>query len=607
MIEEHSELLAVLRQMPGNCLILKADVPHFTIAELSEQYALTTGVKYDQLIGQGIFEAFPDNSSGIYPSGARQLLALLTAVVRTGQQQEMPLTRYDVQYPGTTVFHERYWKAINQPVIIKGKVVFIIHHVEDMTEKRRLTISEQYFRGLADQMPAMLWRSAGKMCNYVNKAWLDFTGLTFEESMGEGFSLAFHPDDLPGQRAHFATACMENEPFESKFRVRSKSGEYRWVMVRACPQLTEMGTVEYVGTLVDIHDGELIKQTIQENENRLDKILNSISQITWTNDVHGRVTFYNEQSGIYCGADLREATEFSMVVHAEDLEITAQNFKRIIQNGTPGEFESRYRSVTGEYRWFLNHLKPVKNVHGEIELWVGTATDIHQLKLLQEQKEDFISIASHEIKTPVTSLKLSLQLLNKVKDDPSAKLVPALIAQANRGVEKVSMLIEDLLSVGKLSAKQPAFKKESFNIANLVEDCLQHIRIEGLYHILTTGALELKVLADQVRIEQVVLNLVNNATKYAANSKEIKILISRTGPHAKIEVTDFGHGIPKDKLPFIFDRYYRIESAGENISGLGLGLFICADIIRKHQGQIGVESELGQHTTFWFTLPLAEA
>ncbi len=597
-------MLAVLRQMPGNYLIVKADVPDFTIVEVSEGYATTTGFGREVLIGKGLFKAFPDNSEGTYVSEIDKLRTSLLTVVETKKRHEMPMIRYDLKASDGGELQERYWMPLNQPVIVGTEVVYIIHQVEDMTENANLKRSEHYFRELANETPFMIWKSTAGRCSYVNSAWIDFTGLSLKENLNQGFMQVFHPDDLPKEREQLALAAVEGRTYESKLRVRRKDGEYRWVLARASPHLLDNGTIECFGNMVDITERELAARILQENEEKLFNILNSISQITWTNANDGTVTFYNKQSLMYTGKTEHEGKDWKSIVHPDDLPSTSRHFYEIIKSGKAGEFESRYKHVSGVYHWFLNHLTPMKNDAGMIERWVGTATDIHELKLLQQQKEDFISIASHELKTPITSLKVSLQLLDRIKDTTTSALIPSLIAQANKGLEKVSVLIEDLLDIGKFDHSKVSLNRAFFIVAELIEECLQHLKIEGIYKIKIDGDLQTTAYADKAKIEQVILNLVNNAIKYAPSSKEILITILHTEEQVKVSVRDYGDGIASDKLPYIFDRYYRAGHQDDQISGLGLGLFISAEIIKRHGGSIGVESKLGSGTTFYFTIPV---
>jgi PAS domain S-box-containing protein len=352
---------------------------------------------------------------------------------------------------------------------------------------------------------------------------------------------------------------------------------------------------------VEIRTKELV-----ESQDRFRVMMETMPQIAWTSAVNGDVTFYNKQWYDYTGLnfDQTKRLEWQSVIHPDDLEYNIEKYASILQSGKQGEFEIRERRSDGEYRWHLVRLQPVTNEKGEIQLWVGTATDIHELKNLQQQKDDFISIASHELKTPVTSLKVSLQLLDRNKENPTAPIIPKLIGQANKSLDRVSILIEDLLNVSKLNQGQLHLNKTQINICDVINDCCQHIRMEAAHSIITDGDLQLEAHADADRIEQVVLNFVNNAIKYAPESKEIHIRIKKENEMAKVSVSDTGPGIPPEKVPHLFDRYYRVDSHGMQFSGLGLGLYISSEIIKRHDGQIGVETEMGKGSTFWFTIPL---
>jgi signal transduction histidine kinase len=141
-------------------------------------------------------------------------------------------------------------------------------------------------------------------------------------------------------------------------------------------------------------------------------------------------------------------------------------------------------------------------------------------------------------------------------------------------------------------------------ISKLINESCNNIRVAGKYHITIAGDMTLEVNADAERIDQVIINFVNNATKYAPNSTEIVLLIERLPMFVKVSVTDQGPGIAPDKQQHLFARYYRADNSGNQYSGLGLGLYISSEIIKKHNGEIGVISEPGKGSTFWFTLPL---
>ncbi|MNK73277.1 Sensor protein SrrB [compost metagenome] len=179
-----------------------------------------------------------------------------------------------------------------------------------------------------------------------------------------------------------------------------------------------------------------------------------------------------------------------------------------------------------------------------------------------------------------------------------------LIEQAAKSVEKMSVLVDELLNMNRISQDQLQLECNDFSLYDMLLVSSDHTRVEGKYQLVLTGNQQLMVNADEHRIDQVVVNFINNAIKYASDSKEIHLHVERVGDTAKVSVTDFGPGIAEQVLPHLFDRYYRVDHSGKEYKGLGLGLYICSEIIKKHGGEIGVESTLGKGSTFWFTLPL---
>jgi signal transduction histidine kinase len=183
-------------------------------------------------------------------------------------------------------------------------------------------------------------------------------------------------------------------------------------------------------------------------------------------------------------------------------------------------------------------------------------------------------------------------------------MLPVLIDQANKSLNKLSLLIGDLLNTTKMTEGQLQLNKSQVTLSALIEECSQYVHTEAGHRILIKGDTDLQVYADADKVEQVIINFVNNVIKYAPESKEIVICVERENHMAKVMVIDKGPGISPEKLPNLFDRYYRVDNSGIQYSGLGLGLYICAEIIKKHNGQIGAESQLGEGSTFWFTLPI---
>ena len=231
--------------------------------------------------------------------------------------------------------------------------------------------------------------------------------------------------------------------------------------------------------------------------------------------------------------------------------------------------------------------------------------DITESYNLRMQREEFISVASHELKTPITSLQATIQIINKIisQETTITDNLKKLAGNAERHTKKLNHLVGDLLNSTKIEKGQLTLNKNIFTLADVIDGCCSHINLTGNFHIKYTGDHSLKVTADQHKIDQVIVNFVNNAVKYAPHSDEIIVHVERLTGFTKVSVIDKGPGIPADSLGKLFDRYYRVGEKQYQISGLGLGLYISSEIIKRHGGEIGVESTLGQGATFWFTLP----
>ncbi|MDB4921741.1 CheR family methyltransferase [Mucilaginibacter sp.] len=304
---------------------------------------------------------------------------------------------------------------------------------------------------------------------------------------------------------------------------------------------------------------------------------------------------------------------FLKLIHPDDRADTDDAINKALNGVNGGEFNVEYRSIgqnDQKLRWIKSKGKAYFNKKNKATRFIGTVLDISIEKELEDstiemlrKKDEFISIASHELKTPITSLKASLQLLDRMKSNPSPML-PKFLDQANRSMERITRLIDELLNVNSMKEGQLRLNKAPFTIADMLNLCCVHVRAAGDHELVIQGDETLQVNADEDRIEQVVVNLVNNAVKYAPDSKIIYVIVEKDGNVIKISIKDSGPGIPKDKIPHLFDRYYRADYNGGQYSGLGLGLYICSEIIKRHGGNIGIDSEVGVGSTFWFTLPL---
>jgi len=354
---------------------------------------------------------------------------------------------------------------------------------------------------------------------------------------------------------------------------------------------------------IDVSDKVIARRSIEDIEERIRLAVEAAEIGTFDLDIVNKVMLTSERFDTIFGFNSHASwKKYKDAIHSDDRQNRETAHKVALVNGKLF-YEARIIHPDRSIHWIRVQGKVYYDKERTPLRILGTLLDITQVKRLEQQKDDFISIASHELKTPITSLKASLQLLEKIKGDRSSQLIPKLIDQSIKSVKKISTLVDDLLNVSRTREAQLKLNKSIFNVSELLEGCCNHVRVAGKYELVFQGDKKLTVFADEHAIDQVVVNFVNNAVKYAPDSPKIFLITEKVENMIRIAVKDNGPGISPDKIPYLFDRYYQAQPGGFNNSGLGLGLYICAEIIRKHGGEIGVDTELGKGSTFWFTLP----
>ncbi|RFZ83368.1 PAS domain-containing protein [Mucilaginibacter terrenus] len=365
---------------------------------------------------------------------------------------------------------------------------------------------------------------------------------------------------------------------------------------------------------------DVTNEQLQQSNNQLiasekhfQHILDTMAEGVGIIDLSGRLVYANAMAQKILGLtqhEIKQRTYYdaswkNLRIDGTELPDSEHPMSIMMQTQKPVfDYEIAVQPDKGERFYISINAAPIVDPEtNELTGGVGTFMDVTNRRRVLQQKDEFINVASHELKTPVTSLKAAMQIIERLKEKPNPAMFDKMIAQANKSLEKLATLLNDLLNSNRISQGHLQLRKTKFLVSQLVDDSFSHIRSDDKHEIIYKGDLDIEVYADEQQIDQVLVNLVNNAVKYAPDSPNIVIAAERLQDAVRISVKDTGPGIPPEHLPHIFDRYYRSDHSSYQFSGLGLGLYICAEIIKKHNGEIGVESTFGEGTEFWFTLP----
>lgn len=231
--------------------------------------------------------------------------------------------------------------------------------------------------------------------------------------------------------------------------------------------------------------------------------------------------------------------------------------------------------------------------------------DITERKKLEQRKDEFIGIASHELKTPLTSIKGYVQILERIIHQMGDPRLELYLKKTNTYIDRLNTLIADLLDVSKIQAGKLQLNFDTFNIKDLAQDSIESIQHMNSHHkIVLQNAVDIQINGDRQRLEQVFTNLLTNAIKYSPKADTVIVSLKHNEKEVQVSVQDFGVGIPKKEQQKLFQRFYRVESTAKKFSGLGIGLYISCEIVERHGGHMWVESDEGKGSTFYFTLPL---
>ncbi|MDQ3014838.1 MAG: PAS domain S-box protein [bacterium] len=572
------------------------------------------------VIGKPMRSAWPDmKDQGIFE--------LIENVYKTGEpfiSNEYPA---DIDRLGNGIPERAYFNFVFRPLLnlkgtIDGVLIFGVDVTSQVRDREQLQENQERLN---------LAQKAGKIGTFEwmireNKiiwtpeleALYGMETGTFDGKYKTWVSL-IHPDDVSNVEMNIEEALNEKKTYSVNLRVIWADGSIHWLMTKGNIFFDANDEpVRMVGLSMDITEQKRVEDALRQSERHYANVVSSLGEGVVIRDMDGSIRSANASALRILGVRFEEI---------QGLRTIDVNLKTIHEDGTlflpedhpamkalkTGEIQNN--EVMGIYRpdgeliWILVNAAPLSRDENEKPYAIiSSFVDITFRKELEQQKDTFIGIASHELKTPITSMKLFTDILSdqaKTVDNPfiveSAEMIQS---QSNRLIR----LINELLDVSKIQAGKLELHKEEFDLDDVITEIVTDIQYTTQIHSIIYKSKPGKIVcADPERIGQVLTNFLTNAIKYSPRAEEIIVRVRKEKGNYIVDVEDFGYGIPKNEQDKVFDRFFRTDFAKQkNISGFGLGLYISAEIIKRHNGTLSVQSTLGKGSTFSFSMPAAE-
>ncbi len=503
--------------------------------------------------------------------------------------------------------------------------------------------SEIRYRTMIDQSPlsVQILAPSGETLQ-VNKAWEDLWGATIDQIKGYNMlkdkqlvQLGIMPYIKRGFSGNSANIpAVKYQPSDSIEGLSTVP--YRWVRAFIYPVKDEKGRLREVVLMhEDITEQKKAEEALRESEEHLRFMAESVPQKVFTAEPNGDVDYFNPQWIEFTGLSFEEIKNWgwTQFIHSDDLEENIRTWKHSIETGEPFELEHRFRRHDGVYCWHISRALPLRDESGKIIKWFGSNTDIHDIKLsLQREKDlrskaaslsaqrkelevlnqalkEFISLASHQLRTPATGVKQYLGLLHEGFAGKLTKEQEDFVEKAYQGNQRQLDIIDDLLIVARVDAGKMSLNRIKLNLVELINEVIneQISKFESRRQEIhfKNKETKLEVSADPARIRMVLENLIDNAGKYTPEAKKISIEATKDKEFVAISVIDEGVGIKPSDFNKLFQKFSRLENPlSISSGGTGLGLYLAKKIVELHGGFISVQSSPEKGSTFTVKLPL---
>ncbi len=584
------------------------------VVTLANEPLLKIWGKGPEIIGKPLFEVMPELASQAFPKQLNDVFT--TGIPYTFNENRAILMN-------NRISEERFFSVVIQPYTevdntISGVTVIGTEVTDYVQAKKQIEENEAEQKKLASQLKLatdsanigiwsldvvlskLQWSETHKMMWGYNAPYQD---VTYED-----WHKAILPEDKKLAFKKIEESKVNHSIYDVEYRIH-KADDHDIRSIRSVGKYyyNDEGEAETLtGISIDITEQKQAQEKITESEKQFRIFADNIQNLAWIANADGWIYFYNQQWYDYTGTTLKEmeGSGWQKVHHPDKVEQVSKFLKEAWKKDEPFEITCRLRRDDGEYRWFLTRGYPVKDAYGNIERWIGTNTDIHEQKTKEQQKDDFISIASHEMKTPLTTAKGYLELLQlQLSEEDQTALLYA--SKANGAVERLNSLVTELLDASKIQNGKLDYNITTFDFNEMMDDAIGNIQLTAKNHtIQKTGNSVHQIKGDKERLQQVMINLLSNAVKYSPDGEKVFIKVEEQHGNIQVSVQDFGVGMSSQHLDKVFDRYYRVEEHAVHFQGLGIGLYISSNIIQRHEGKMWVDSEPGKGSIFYFTLPL---